>query len=162
MCVRERCAADCNHRVALGPGSLSEGHRQSMTSQMFSQSNSSRTTTTGRSYADHFHDQDLYRSSEIDPPEGAEYALLQVSRTAAQYGFLTLFHATLALAEQHDEQSQRELVCFTEDSGLVEFIGLACRKDVKGAIESPESRAQLNEALYKMFRKSIALSGRNG
>jgi hypothetical protein len=124
-----------------------------MTSQMSSQSNSSRTTAAGRSYAGHFHDQDLYRSSEIDPPEGAEYALLQVSRTAAQYGFPTLFHAALALAEQHNEQSQRELVCFAEDGGLAEFIGLACRKDIMGAIQSPESRAQLNEELCEVSRE---------
>jgi hypothetical protein len=67
--------------------------------------------------------------------------LLQVSRTAAQYGFPTLFHAALALAEQHDKQSQRELVCFAEDGGLAEFIGLAYRKDIKGAIRSPKCHA---------------------
>jgi hypothetical protein len=124
-----------------------------MTSQMSSQSNSYRTTAAGRSYVGHFHDQDLYPSSEIDPPEEAEYALLQVSRTAAQYGFSTLFHAALALAEQHDMQSQRELVCFAEDGGLAKFIGLACRKDIKRAIQLTKSCAQLDKTLCEVSRE---------
>jgi hypothetical protein len=120
---------------------------------MSSQSTSSRTTAAGRSYVGHFHDQDLYPSSEIDPPEGAEYALLQVRRTAAQHGFPTLFHAALALAEQQDMQCQRELMGFAEDGGLAKFIGLACRKDVTKAIQSPTSCAQLKKTLCEVSRE---------
>lgn len=121
---------------------------------MSSQSNSSRTTAAGRSYVGHFHDQDLYPSSEIDPPEGAEYGLLQMRRTAAQHGFPTLFHAALALAEQHDVQSERELVCFAKDGGLAKFIELACRKDVKTAIHSTTSCVQLNNTLCEVSREA--------
>jgi hypothetical protein len=120
---------------------------------MSSQSNNSRKTASGRSYSGHFHDTDRYRSSEIDYPEGPEYALLQVRRTAADNEYPTLFHAALALAKQDDEQSRRELVRFAEDGGLAEFIGLACRKDIMGGIQSTDNRARLNEVLCDRSRE---------
>jgi hypothetical protein len=107
-----------------------------------SSQHSARTTFTGS-----YHEQSQLPSSELDPPEGAEWDLLQVTQTAAVNGFQTLFHAALALAERDDEASKRELVRFAEDGSLAKFIGLACRKDIRDAMRSIESGAELNEAL---------------
>jgi hypothetical protein len=113
---------------------------------MTSQS-STRTTASGRTYPDHFHDQDLYRSSEIDPPEGSEYALLQVSKAATDNGFKSIFHAALALAQQGDPASQDQIVDFAEDGSLRDLIELLCRKDIRLAYLSAGTRSDLEELL---------------
>jgi hypothetical protein len=94
-----------------------------------------------------YHEQSQLLSSELDPLEGVEWDLLQVTRTAAANSFPTLFHAALALAERDDAASKQDLVRFAEDGSLAKFIGLACRKDMRDTIRSIESVGELNEAL---------------
>src|ERR1700689_5199175 len=120
-----------------------------------SSQHSARTTFTGS-----YHEQSQLPSSELDPPEGVKWDLLQVMQTAAVNGFQTLFHTALALAQRDDEASKRQLMRFAETVAWQSLLGWRVGKTSRmrwGRLRAVRSSMKRSA---RCLRRSIKLSGR--
>jgi len=112
-----------------------------------SSSQSTRTTALGRTYPQHFYRDSFRGEIGQQTPGGLQFGFEQITKVAQEYGYDSIFHAALALAEHQVRTSTRQLVEFAQDGGLSRFIKAACRKKVIKSIRSLDTRTQYNAAI---------------